>query len=505
MKPKRISWNRRLAALLAAFFCLSALLGACSGSRPEDASEEEASSGTETADPYAGTFRVGYARIDITPSKSVPLRGFGNTTQRMSNGYLDPTYATCIVFTDEEEHSFFWYAIDICQIDPAFAKSTQEALLETLGIPEDHVILTASHTHSNIDTSQTTLDVVNEWRKEYQTKLVQVANEALADRHPATLFWTEADLTGYNSVRHYFTDVEGDPAVGDNHGMLAVGQVVRHTTEANSMMYLLRVKREGAKDIVLANWRAHPTTASVGGNARKDVSADFIGTVRYYLEKDMDVLYAYYQGEAGNINPRTRLGADVEFNPPTDYKEYGRALTELIEEALNGEMTEVKTGPIRTVRYVMQAAVDHSRDEYASIAQELYNGWLAGKMTATEVARRGQEYSIDSPYEASAIVSHRNAKATQDVELHATLIGDFALVSSPGEPFDTAGTSVREQSPAKYLFIQGYSNGGGGYIPSKFAYEYGCYEADTTPYLPGTAEEIAKKQLELLNGLWNER
>ena len=503
MKPKRTSWNKRVAALLAALLGLNAFWWAgCSSGTPENTTREEASSGTEEAkDEFAGLFRVGYARVDITPSESVPLRGFGKTTERMSNGYLDPIYATCLAFTDAEEHTFLWYAIDLAGATENITESTRKTLNETLGVPEDNVILTASHTHSSVDYSAA-VDSVTKWRKDYEVKLIEAASGAMADRRPATLSWTEADLTGYNSVRHYFTDVEGDPAVGDNHGMLAAGQVVRHTTEANPTMYILRVNREGAKDIVLANWRAHSTTASVGGNTRRDVSADFIGTVRYYLEKDLDVLYAYYQGEAGNINPRTRLGADVEFNPPSDYKEYGRALTDKIEEALNGEMKEVKTGLIRTVRYDLTAKIDHSRDRYAFVAQELYNGWLNGSLTATKVAERGQEYGIDSPYEASAIVSHSKAGETQNVELHVTLIGEFALVSAPGEPFDTSGMFVRSQSPTEFLFIQGYSNAHNGYIPSQYAYEYGCYEADTTPFLSGTAEEIAAKQLELLQDLW---
>ena len=37
------------------------------------------------ADPLAGVFSVGYAKVDITPSVSVGLAGFGGTSERMSN------------------------------------------------------------------------------------------------------------------------------------------------------------------------------------------------------------------------------------------------------------------------------------------------------------------------------------------------------------------------------------------------------------------------------------
>ena len=45
--------------------------------------EETAPATTEALDVLKSTegFRVGYARIDITPSKSVPLGGFGNPSK----------------------------------------------------------------------------------------------------------------------------------------------------------------------------------------------------------------------------------------------------------------------------------------------------------------------------------------------------------------------------------------------------------------------------------------
>ena len=46
--------------------------------------------------------RVGFARADITPIESVPLRGYGNTSRRMSGPILTPLYATCMAFSDGE-------------------------------------------------------------------------------------------------------------------------------------------------------------------------------------------------------------------------------------------------------------------------------------------------------------------------------------------------------------------------------------------------------------------
>ena len=43
---------------------------------------------------------MGFARKDITPTESVPLRGYGNTSRRMSGPVIDPQYTTCMAFSD---------------------------------------------------------------------------------------------------------------------------------------------------------------------------------------------------------------------------------------------------------------------------------------------------------------------------------------------------------------------------------------------------------------------
>ena len=49
--------------------------------------------------------RVGFGRADVTPSYSVPLAGYGNSSMRMSQGFLDYLYVTCIAITDETDRT----------------------------------------------------------------------------------------------------------------------------------------------------------------------------------------------------------------------------------------------------------------------------------------------------------------------------------------------------------------------------------------------------------------
>ena len=66
---------------------------------------------------------IGYARVDLTPAESVALCGYGDDTQRISEGMLDPVTGTCIAISDKNNETdcnsqtirFFgkWNASDI--------------------------------------------------------------------------------------------------------------------------------------------------------------------------------------------------------------------------------------------------------------------------------------------------------------------------------------------------------------------------------------------------------
>ena len=64
----------------------------------------ESGSGETTGTASGGQMLVGYGRTNITPDVSVPLAGYGNTSQRMSDGFTGYLYATCFAVTDENDN-----------------------------------------------------------------------------------------------------------------------------------------------------------------------------------------------------------------------------------------------------------------------------------------------------------------------------------------------------------------------------------------------------------------
>lgn len=64
--------------------------------------------------------------------------------------------------------------------------------------------------------------------------------------------------------------------------------------------------------------------------------------------------------------------------------------------------------------------------------------------------------------------------------------------------FSNQGLYIMENSPFDTAFTISGSN---GYLPSAKAYDYRSYEADTGLFAKGTAEKLAEKYVELLEGL----
>jgi hypothetical protein len=100
----------------------------------------------------------------------------------------------------------------------------------------------------------------------------------------------------------------------------------------------------------------------------------------------------------------------------------------------------------------------------------------------------------------------RNAaadKRTIDVELLGLRIGDFALVTHPGEPTVQIGLNLKQASPHEHTFVAGYTNGYIYYAPTaEQLSNAGAAQEDSDCLLAPEWQKIYEsKALEVLNKL----
>jgi hypothetical protein len=232
------------------------------------------------------------------------------------------------------------------------------------------------------------------------------------------------------------------------------------------------------------------------------ISADIIGMFRNEIETQVDCLFAYYQGAAGNINPTSRIEAEnMNTTSPRDYRVHGQYLTMYAVQALQN-LTPVEPGLIKVIMQTVDMESNKSESEKSAAAADVREYYKTHTAAETQTyCRQNYPDYIYSIFHANAIYARPGYGDTVPVMTAAVSLGNVAFAFGSYEMFDTNGMFIKENSPFQMTFVMGYSNDSSGYIPSALAFEYGTYEADTTRVAPGSGELLADNFVAMLNEL----
>lgn len=95
-------------------------------------------------------------------------------------------------------------------------------------------------------------------------------------------------------------------------------------------------------------------------------------------------------------------------------------------------------------------------------------------------------------------INGRSGSPTLPIEVQVFKIGDFVLVTFPGELFVQIGLNIKKASPYKNTFIASYSNGYIHYAPTEEALDVGDYEDSNCLLGAGWQRIFEEKVAELL-------
>lgn len=428
--------------------------------------------------------------MNITPAFGVPLAGYGNTHLRISNHILDPLLVSCVAIRDEQGNDLLLISQDT--VDSAWAKDVRQTLNAATGIPVDHIIVAATHTHCGPD-KNSNLESIQKWKPEFLCQVTLAAKAALADKAKAEIFIGETKTKNLSFVRHYIMS-DGSYA-GDNFGDFQNNAIVDHARQVDPQLQLIRFDRSaaGKQSVLLVNWQAHPMV-----NARmieKNISADYIGTTRDYVEEKSGDLFVFFQGAAGDHSTRSRIPSEIRTK---DCREFGMLLGDCVIRA-TGDMKQLEAAPIRVKQTIFAGKVSHTMEDRLTDAQEvedLYRktDWDTGNALAWQ-------YGFSSVYHTNAILRRSKLGAVIPMEITAIRIGQLSFVTAPCELFGCFGSRIKEGSPYASTFILTCCNGRHGYIPNAQAYDYGCYESHTTNFARQTGDELVETYAAMLESL----
>ena len=126
----------------------------------------------------AGNLQAGFGRASIMPKASVPLAG-GDWTKRYSTGEMDELSITCVALRQQEQ-TMLLYSMDLITATDNFVDPTKAAVSKATGVPQENILMNATHTHS-APAIRNDFDGVVEYRELFFKAAVQAASDAIAD------------------------------------------------------------------------------------------------------------------------------------------------------------------------------------------------------------------------------------------------------------------------------------------------------------------------------------
>ncbi|MBQ7037446.1 MAG: neutral/alkaline non-lysosomal ceramidase N-terminal domain-containing protein [Clostridia bacterium] len=448
-------------------------------------------------------FKAGFARVDITPALGLGIAGY--YSKRISNGVLDPLYATAVAFSDGKKLGLL-LSVDIIGITQGCADIIRKEIAESVGTSAEGVFIGCTHIHTgplveefsdeaNILRNAKEVIDASPYAAWLVKRLVDVCRMAADDMAEGKMYVTSAEVKDVAFIRRYRMK---DGSVRTNPGWQNP-DVLEKIGKEDETATLLIIKREGKKEIGIVNFQVHP---DVIGGAK--FSADYPKFVRDTYERNVpNSLCMYLNGPQGDTNH-----IDIRLHPEKDPCTWGydraRYMGKKIAMSVlsNYELArEIQGGKVDFAQTLVDARHNKGAEEDIPWALELAKRYrevgandalphLTGMQRTQQVAKALRiERLKDYPDERTLRVS-------------ALRVGDVIFGGYPGEPFTEMGTRFKEASKFPVTIAACIVNGYEGYFPMQSAFDDGAYESFTTRFGRGTAENLVAALIELSEKLY---
>ncbi|MBC8873369.1 MAG: neutral/alkaline non-lysosomal ceramidase N-terminal domain-containing protein [Planctomycetes bacterium] len=402
----------------------------------------------DRADGQEMNWQVGIGRRVITPETQVWLAGYGS--KRAPDGKIHDLWVKVLALRASDGKRVVMATTDHMGMSKTIYESLYAKLNRRFSLDRSEFMLTFSHNHCGpvlkddlvdyypLDDEQRRL--VAEYSDWMEDQVVEAVAEALDNLQPAQLLKGEGKCT--------FAVNRRDNREAEVPKMLAEGTPLKGVVD--HYVPVLAVKGEGGKLLgVLFGYACHPTTLSF-----TTWCGDYPGFAQVNLEaKHPDASALFFNACGGDQNPIPRRKVEL-------CEQYGKMLSDAVEEVLAGTMQPV-SGGLRSAFEFVDLAYEElvTREKLLPIA----NG---GRALQARWAKRmlkkiddGVTFPTSYPY-----------------PVQAWQIGDeLLLIGIGGEAVvDYSLRFKREFGPTTW--VCGYANDMAAYIPSRRVWEEGGYE-----------------------------
>ncbi|MBI1900817.1 MAG: neutral/alkaline non-lysosomal ceramidase N-terminal domain-containing protein, partial [Planctomycetia bacterium] len=409
----------------------------------------------------AEIYRVGVARVDVTPDYPVRLSGFG-FRRTESEGVTQPIFAKALAISQEKGEPVVLVTVDNLGVPAKVTAEVAARLNKKLGLKPEQLCISASHTHtapmlSGVCPTLYSMPIppdhqqhIDRYTQEFTDKLVEVAAAALNDRRSAKLSW------GVGTVKFAKNRRPGNGPVDHDLPLLAV----RDT--------------DGNLSAVLVSYACHCVTLS-----NNKVSGDWAGYAQEAIEREFPGAIAMTAvGCGADQNPNSGVTGDKT----QVAAEQGAEIAAEVKRLLSGYLAPI-SGEIAT----------------ASKSLDLPLADLPTKEQWEEKAKRNDAVGYHARVNLDRLARGEALQTKIDYRVASVSFGDsLAIVFLPGEVVVDYSLRLKRELDGRRVWINAYSNDAPCYIPSERVLKEGGYEGgDAMVYYdvpvrfaPGLEEKI---------------
>lgn len=481
----------RLAAVCASAVLLAGFLPAAQAAEKQEQTAEQP------------VFRAGAAASNITPPLGELLVGGWQPYPAVH--VHDELHARCLVLDDGKTR----LALVLCDnvgIPREVFDAAGKIIHEETGLPHDHVLMAATHTHSATTARSPNKVVAAKQLSDYQRFLVRrIADgvrRAINNLQPARIGFGSAQEPSQVFNRRWHMLPEAAEALRNPFGGVdkvrmnpprSHAALLRPAGPVDPEVSFLSVQSVGGRPIaLLANYSLH----YVGGVKRGEISADYFAIFAERIGELLDaekldppfvgIMSNGTSGDVNNINFRER-------SPRRQPYEKMRQVAHLLADKVYAEHQKIKFADwieLGAARDELTLAVRKPTEEQLAYLREV----LGKPETAEAWHRRERIYAdrvmrlLDSPDEIS-------------IPLQTLKIGELGIAAIPFEVFAETGLELKQRSPFPRTFTIELAGGSYGYLPTPRQHELGGYETWLgTNYVEKQASaKITQRLLELFD------
>ncbi len=444
--------------------------------------------------------KAGFARLNINPMLGIGLSGYFKI--RISDGILDDLEAVALAL-EAGDKRILMICLDNAGVKQGLNKKLREHIAEVTGVPADAIYLAATHTHTgpylrNFDYQDEELE--KEYAQFVMHRVTDVAREALADLKPSKMGWGIGQAPNVAFVRRFRMkdgSVKTNPGVNNPEILAPIGDV-------DERVSVLRFDRRDAEDIVLVNFANHPDV--VGGNK---ISGDWPALLRRTVEKCLDnvncIFFNGAQGDVNHVNAHPTGGYLNDMFMDFDDVARGYAHSQYIARVVTGGVLQafdkVQYVDVEDLNFLQKTVkLPSNMPDPADLpeARRINELHLAGK--DDEIPFKGMMLTTVVA-EAGRMLRLENGPTHFEMPLSALKIGPVAFIGIPGEPFTGIGRGLKATEGFDLVIPTCATNGYEGYFPMQDAYDEGGYEARSSNFKAGVAEQLIEEGKALLKEL----